>query len=257
MQPKVKRVYLPRLKLMTAIGASVLLVIFLTKIIVWGQRFEKQTGMTPTVLAGLVFDDGRNLKAFDGRTNVLVLGIAGGTHEGADLTDTMMVLSLAKEPKKLVLISIPRDIWSDTLKDKINSAYHYGNEKKPGGGMILAKAIVEDVVGIPIHYGLLIDFSGFKELIDLVGGVKVKVSRSFTDPNFPISGRENDPCQGDPKLACRYETVQFTAGEELMAGERALKYVRSRHAEGEEGSDFARSRRQQEVFVALKDKLVS
>lgn len=193
------------------------------------------------------------LPSHDGRTNVLILGVGGGTHTGADLTDTMMVLSLNRN---LSLISLPRDIWSDTLKDKINSAYHYGEEKKKGGGLTLSKAIVEDVVGIPIHYSLVIDFSGFTNVIDVVSGVAVDVPHAFTDPQFPIEGKEDDPCNGDPEFRCRYEAIRFEKGLQTMHGKRALSYVRSRQAEGEEGSDFARARRQQEVFVALKDKLI-
>lgn len=212
----------------------------LVKALVAGARMIRDTG----ILAPL--------KSQDGRTNVLLLGIGGGTHTGADLTDTMMVLSLNRN---LSLISLPRDIWSDTLKDKINSAYHYGEEKKKGGGLTLAKAVVEDVVGIPIHYSLVIDFSGFTNIIDLVGGVTVNVPHAFTDPQFPVEGKEDDDCNGDPKFACRYETLHFESGAQTMDGKRALQYVRSRQAEGQEGSDFARGQRQQEVLVALKEKL--
>lgn len=146
-------------------------------------------------------------------------------------------------------MSIPRDIWSDTLKDRVNSAYHYG-------GAVIARVIAREVVDLPIHYVLLIDFSGFEEVIDLVGGVKVNVPQSFTDPDFPIAGREEDLCDGDPEYRCRYSQISFEQGLQEMSGERALMYVRSRHAEGEEGSDFARSRRQQDVMVALKEKLM-
>lgn len=213
----------------------------LVKATVAGTRMIRDTGLFVP------------LPSHDGRTNVLILGVGGGTHTGADLTDTMMVLSLNRN---LSLISLPRDIWSDTLKDKINSAYHYGEEKKKGGGLTLSKAIVEDVVGIPIHYSLVIDFSGFTNVIDLVSGVAVDVPHAFTDPQFPIEGKEDDPCNGDPEFRCRYEAIRFEKGLQTMDGKRALSYVRSRQAEGEEGSDFARARRQQEVFVALKDKLI-
>ena len=221
-----------------------------------GLRFMRTTGITPTLAARLVFGNGVTLTSTGGRTNILLLGIGGGDHEGADLTDTMMVISLSSKERIAAFISIPRDIWSDTLKDRVNSAYHYGEAKKEGGGLLLAKVISEDVVGIPIHYTLLVDFSGFKEIIDLVGGIDVAVTKAFTDNDYPIAGKEKETCPGDPTNRCVYETVHFDAGIERMDGERALKYVRSRNAEGDEGSDFARSRRQQEVMVALKDTLV-
>jgi len=219
------------------------------------SRFMATTGITPDLAVRLVFDDGISLKSTDDRTNILLLGIGGGNHDGSDLTDTMIVLSLSNKNHSAALISIPRDIWSDTLKDKVNSAYHYGEIKKKGGGLILAKVISEDVIGMPIHYAMLVDFTGFKNLVDLIGGIDVNVTQAFTDTQYPIPGREHDTCPGDSTNACVYETVRFDSGMQHMNGDRALIYVRSRHATGAEGSDFARSRRQQEVLLALKNKI--
>ncbi|MBI3577486.1 LCP family protein [Candidatus Gottesmanbacteria bacterium] len=243
MQPKVRRFIMPKAKIAGSVIAVALLLVVIVKIAAGFVGFMHQIAVT--------------LKSSDNRTNVLLLGIPGGIHEGADLTDSMMVLSFQHKTKTLTLISLPRDIWSDTLKDKINSAYHYGEEKKKGGGMLLAKVIAEDVVGIPIQYGLVVDFSGFRRVLDDVGGITVLVAQTFTDSEFPIEGKEDDPCDGDPKFRCRFETIHFEAGKQHMDGITGLTYVRSRHAEGEEGSDFARGRRQQEVIVALKTKLTS
>jgi polyisoprenyl-teichoic acid--peptidoglycan teichoic acid transferase len=219
-------------------------------------RFMNQTGISPMLMISLITNDGITLKSSQQKTNVLLLGIGGGDHEGGDLTDTMIVLSLDRQKKSAALISIPRDTWSDTLKDRINTAYHYGELKQKGGGMILAKAIVEDVIGMPIHYTMLIDFSGFKDIVDMVGGIDVNVSKTFTDTEYPIPGMEHSTCPDDPTNKCVYETVHFDSGLQHMDGDRALIYVRSRHAEGEEGTDFARNRRQQEVLIALKDKII-
>ena len=109
-------------------------------------------------VAKLVFNGGAPLASSSDRTNILLLGIGGGNHEGSDLTDTMMVLSLDNKKKTSAFISVPRDIWSETLKDRVNSAYHYGEEKKKGGGLLLAKVTVEDIVGMPIHYAVVVDF---------------------------------------------------------------------------------------------------
>ena len=122
-----------------------------TKRVVWGKRVMDETKLTPGTVIRLLFDSGAPLQATGGRTNILLLGIAVGSHPGSDLTDTMMILSFAPENRTLAFISLPRDIWSETLQDKINSAYHYGEEKKKGGGLVLAKTIVEDVSGLPIH----------------------------------------------------------------------------------------------------------
>lgn len=257
MQQKFKRLFDTRIKTALTLFVAVATVFVVGRVAVVSVRFANETKLTPTTLARLAFDTGAPLKQTDGRTNLLILGIAGGTHAGADLTDTMIILSISPEQKNVALLSLPRDLWSDTLKDKVNSAYHYGEEKKKGGGFVLAKTVVEDIVGVSMHYVFMIDFSGFRDIIDLVGGIDVNVPIAFTDPEFPIEGRENDLCDGDSTFACRYEPLHFDQGLQYMNGVRALAYVRSRHAEGDEGSDFARSRRQQDVLLALKAKLVN
>jgi LCP family protein required for cell wall assembly len=257
MRPKVQRVYLPKAKLALFLFGALLVLLVIFKGMSISNRFMQSTGITPITLFRLVFDAGADLASIDGRVNILLLGIPGGAHDGADLTDTILVLSFHEKNHTLSMISLPRDIWSDTLKDKVNSAYHYGEMKKKGGGLVLAKAVVSDMVGLPIQFALVLDFSGFRKVIDLVGGIEVTVPKAFTDSEFPIPGKENDACDGDPEYRCRYEPLHFDAGTQVMNGDRALKYVRSRHAEGNEGSDFARGRRQQEVLLALKDKLLS
>jgi len=240
-----------------ALGTALIVFVFIVFGIFSIVRFTQSSGLTPGLIGKLIFDDGIELAASSGRTNILILGIGGGNHEGADLTDTMIVLSLSASTKSAALVSIPRYIWSDTLKDKVNTAYHYGEEKRTSDGMILSRVVAEDVIGMPIHYAILIDFSGFQEMIDLIGGIDVNVSSAFTDSEYPIPGKEQDTCPpDDPTNRCVYETVHFDSGREHMDGARALIYVRSRHAEGEEGSDFARSRRQQDVLVAVKEKIM-
>ncbi|MDO8451907.1 MAG: LCP family protein [bacterium] len=221
----------------------------------WNRQFSEQTGLTPVSLTKILLDGATILRSEENRTNILILGIGGEGHTGSDLTDTMIVVSVSPKEPMLALLSLPRDVWSDAMKDKINSAYHYGEEKKEGGGMTLAKAVAYDVTGLRIHYGFLIDFSGFKKIIDLVDGVDIVVPEPFTDTEFPVPGKEDDLCDGDPAFACRYTPLHFDGGPQHLDGTRALEYVRSRHAEGEEGTDFARGRRQQDILIALKNKL--
>jgi polyisoprenyl-teichoic acid--peptidoglycan teichoic acid transferase len=196
------------------------------------------------------------LASYNGRTNILVMGKSGDTRDGSDLTDTMMLVSVSLINKNVKIISIPRDTWIPEIRAKINSAYYWGNQKTPGGGITFAKAITTEVVGVPIQYGAVIDFSGFKDVIDQLGGIEVTVTNSFTDYYYPIAGKENDTCNGDPQLMCRYETLTFNSGTQLMNGETALKFVRSRHALGIEGADVAREARQGKVIDALKSKLL-
>ena len=99
---------------------------------------------------------------------------------------------------------------------------------------------------------VLIDFSGFAKAIDVIGGLDIQVDTSFIDSKFPIPGKETDPCE-----PCRYETISFTKGLQHMDGATALKFVRSRQAEGDEGTDFARSKRQEKLISAFKQKILS
>lgn len=197
------------------------------------------------------------LKQTEGITNLLLLGVSGGVHAGADLTDTIILLSFDEAKEKTVLTALPRDLWSPKLVAKINSAYHYGQEKGPGEGLNLAKMTLEEVTGLPVHYVVKIDLAGVKEIVDLLGGVEVNIEKSFDDNKFPIDGKENDLCNGDKEYRCRYQKVHFDAGWQILNGEQALQYIRSRNAEGDEGTDFARSQRQQKLLMALKDKIFS
>src|SRR3990167_2437636 len=168
-----------------------------------------------------------SLKTYDDQVTILILGIPGKNYQGGTLSDSIIVVNYNLKTHKLLTISLPRDIWSDTLKDKINAAYVYGEAKQKNGGLKLAKAEVEAVIGIPIQYSTVVDFAEFKEMIDFLGGIDVDIERSFNDKQFPIPGRENDQCGGDQEFKCRYETISFQKGITHMDGSTALKYVRS------------------------------
>lgn len=203
-----------------------------------------------------VFPSYSQVKQVDGRTNILILGKGGEEHTAPDLTDTIIFASVSQVSGRVDLISLSRDIWLPALRAKLNSAYYWGNQKQPGGGLILAKSTVEEILGEPIHYGVVIDFTSFTKIVDALGGVKVEVENSFVDEKYPIPGREEDLCDGDREYKCRYETIKFEKGLQVMDGETALKFVRSRNAQGDEGTDLARSIRQQKVIQAIARKLV-
>ena len=249
-------------------------------------NLEKYLIGGPKTVVSLITDSG--LDSDRGRTNVLLMGIGGRGHEGPDLTDTMILASVDKNAKDVVLISIPRDLWVPNLSAKINSAYAYGQDEKNGQGLDLAKETVSVLLGIPVHYAFRIDFNGFVRGVDLIGGLDIEVENSFVDPKYPISGREDDLCgltietqekdgvtgqvvkdatgsaiplseitdENDP-FTCRWEELSFTKGLKHMDGTTVLKFVRSRHGTGGEGSDFARSARQQKVILAFRQKVLS
>lgn len=264
---KIKRRALKHLWVVRGVIAVGVVIIFISVVVGFGLMFkESLIGKYMNLFTNFVFAPSEKIESFSGRTNILILGKGGAEHEAPDLTDTMILVSISYENSDIHMLSIPRDIWMPAIRAKINSAYYWGNQKENNsgfdngvgsGGMVLSKASVEEVVGIPVHYAVVLDFGGFVEVINVVGGIEVNVKRSFVDDKYPIEGRENDECGGDPELKCRYKTIEFTQGMQVMDGETALKFVRSRNAEGDEGTDFAREERQQLVINSLKEKLLS
>lgn len=172
--------------------------------------------------------------------NILLIGVGGEGHDGAWLADTIMLVRFKPSTKQVALISFPRDLavnlpgygWR-----KINNANAYG-------GPELMAQMLEEIIGEKIPYYVMVDFNGFANIIDDLGGVDVYVEKSFTDHEFPAG--EN-----------KYQTVSFQKGMQHMDGKTALIYARSRHGNNGEGSDFARSARQQKILLALKDKATS
>lgn len=237
------------LSYLVVISIAIITIIFLIPPFV---KFSKRVLKGPTLLVSLLNSDINKLTSFKGRTNILLLGVAGGENLGADLTDSIMLVSININSSDTVLISLPRDIWVESLQAKLNTAYHYGEDKKPGGGLTLAKAAVSEIINQPVHYGVVLDFTGFEKAIDVVGGITVNVPHGFVDEHYPVPGKEAAEVETE-----RYQSLTFSSGIQEMDGTTALKYVRSRQAEGEEGSDYARAQRQQLVILAFKDKLLS
>lgn len=188
------------------------------------------------------------------RINILLLGISGKNREGGLLTDTIILASLKPSEKKLALVSIPRDLTIPIENmgwRKINNLNAFAETKHPGSGGLALSQAVSDIFQTPIDYYLTVDFTGFEKIIDDLGGIKVNVENTFDDYKYPILGNEDAP------WGQRYEHLRIEKGEQTMTGKLALKYVRSRHALGVEGSDFARAHRQQKVLTAVKEKIVS
>ena len=191
------------------------------------------------------------LASDDNRTNVLILGLDKRYQGESGLTDTIIAASLDTKKGEASLFSIPRDVWVKGYHSKINALYALG-------GVNLVQKVVGEVLDLPIHYFVVLDFAGFERAVDAVMGIEVYVDRDFDDFRYPIPGREDDDCGGqDPEFSCRYEYLSFKKGLQKMNGATALKFSRSRQSSGPEGSDFARALRQQKVMVAFKDKVLS
>ena len=185
-----------------------------------------------------------------GRTNILLVGIDSrrknlkDSRGGLQNTDTIILASYDHNKHALYLISFPRDTWvkypNTYYYNKINAVYAYGERINPGHGLDYLKSLIEKLSGLKIQYYAMVNFDGFKKIIDKLGGVDVYVERSFVDYSYPKGHG--------------YMTVKFNKGWNHFSGERALQYARSRKAAGPEGSDFARARRQQKIIQAVIDK---
>lgn len=176
-------------------------------------------------------------------TNFLILGTGGKNHEGSDLTDTIIVASLDEDNKLITMVSIPRDIYvKDAVigNSKINEIYYNAKNyyKNSSEGLDRMKEKVEELMGIPIHYWVKVDFDGFKDLINALGGIDINVKKAIYDPYYPKDG------------TFLYEPFSIAAGEQHMDGATALKYARSRKTT----SDFDRADRQQQIIYAIKEK---
>ena len=202
-----------------------------------------------------------SLNQTDGVTNVLFLGKGGSNHPGGQLTDTIMLVRIRHEDKRVAMLSIPRDLYvtiPGSGQAKINQAYAEGfnskqdSKEKGIAGAELASEVVFDITGVPIHYYVTADFTGFKEIVDAIGGITIEVEEELNDPQYPNEGFTED---GEYYKTDAYEPLLVEVGRQKMDGELALKYVRSRHGTGV--SDFNRAFRQQQVLYAIKEKALS
>lgn len=230
----------------------VIAVVFIAFVII-----EKNFPGITDIGKGFVFSSQDSVSRNLGKINLIVLGKSGQGYDSPNLTDTMILASISLKAPQIALISLPRDIWIPELRAKLNSVYYWGEKEKDGGGIPLVAQYVQKISGQSINYSVIVDFSGFEKIIDVLGGIEVNVERAFIDEKYPIAGKENADCGKDDKeFKCRYETVEFKEGKTMMNGVTALKFVRSRNAQGDEGTDFAREARQQKVISAIKQKLL-
>lgn len=187
----------------------------------------------------------------DARLNILVLGLDRRPWEPEDSSfrsDTMFVASIDKHAGRLQLLAIPRDTWAEIpygnepgiwAENKINAAYSYGQfYKYPGGGAAAAVAAVEHNFNLDIHYYVVIDWVGFVQLIDALGGIDLVVPEDISDFGTDVLDV--------------FPNSTVKSGEQHMDGAQALGYSRVR-VDG----DIKRIERQQIVIKAVASKSVS
>lgn len=223
---------------LAGIAAVIILVGF---IYISGMKLLEALGGTRifNFFSGVV---GKDLQTDDqNHTNILLLGVGGMGHDGEDLTDTIIIASIDHDNNRINMLSIPRDFYikSSLGEMRINGLYETGKNKWDSAiGLDFVKETISQTFEIPIHYSVKVDFSGLVKIVDSLGGVDVTVQEAISDPFYPKDG------------TVEYEPFYMPAGEQHMDGKTALKYARSRKT----SSDFDRSRRQQQILVAIKEK---
>lgn len=172
------------------------------------------------------------------RLSVLLIGL-DGSMDRITRADVLMIATLDPGGQSAGLLSIPRDLYvtintpRGAIRNKINTAYTFGQlYKAPGGGPGLAMRTVESATGVHIDHYALVDFAGFSRIIDALGGIDITVEKPLRDP---------------------FTGWSFKAGLQHMDGKTALRYARTRYMD----SDFQRTRRQQQVILAIRDKVLS
>jgi LCP family protein required for cell wall assembly len=201
-----------------------------------GGLFGDAPGVSPDILTPWSGTD---------RVNILLLGIDQRCGEdGPTRTDTMMVLTMDPVGLSAAALSLPRDLWVEVPGfgvNKINQAHFLGEINDfPGGGPALAVETVEATLGISVDYYTTVNFEAFVEVVDEIEGIDVVVAEDIADDTYP------DNCYG-------YDPFYITSGEHHLDGQAALKYARTRATFG---GDVDRAGRQQQVIMALRDKIL-
>lgn len=204
-------------------------------------------------------------KDANGRSNILILGTSGSvddqSHDGADLTDSMIVLSVDQEKKDAYMVSLPRDLWvkygqacTAGLEGKLNALFEcYDDGNEAGAKALSSKA--GEITGLDIQYYVHVNWAVLINAVDAVGGVDVTIESNpkgeeLLDRNFDWT--------------CNYRCyfVRYKDGERVhLDGEHALALARARGAtapnSGLAAGNFDREKNQQKVIKALREKALS
>lgn len=256
-------------------------------------------GANVLIIAGEVgVYDNFKIEKESNRLDVLILGIRGVSDKnGGLLADTMILVSFDKEKEKIAIVSLPRDLFVEMPNypnlEKINFAYALGEQRSwGGGGLALSKEVVKYVTGVYVDDAIVINFEGFKKLVDILGGVAIYREKEFVEgrqwqgegiegsPFWELvtaleevvsenqekigDSQENDEVKTNevPMLTetqvptegvNKYWVFKVPKGTSTLSGENVLYYVRSRFS----SSDFDRIKRQHQVVSALKSKTLS
>lgn len=176
--------------------------------------------------------------------DILILGLDARPGEGfGTRTDSIIVLGVNPGHVQVSMLSIPRDLFIDVPGyglQRINTVNALGEQTQAGSGPTLLSSGIAQDYGIQIDRYVRLNFEGFVELVDAVGGISVEVERTIVDDAYPLPDGTTT-------------SVRFDPGVQYLDGERALMYARTRHGD----DDYTRADRQQQVIMALSKRLIN
>ena len=235
--PKEKKRFKLSRKLLLSLVLVFACVFFFSKVGIEAFKWNEKNGSEHVDLPSLVEEFAT--QKVEWTVNILIAGIGWKWHDGSDLTDSIMLASLDWERKEVTLLSIPRDLYVSYPEKlwawRINALYDLWKRRNVGIQYLAAK--VSEITGQTIDHYLVIDFAGFKKVIDLLWGISIDVPEDLTDREYPDNN-------------WGYEIFSVKQWPQIFNGETALKYARSRHST----SDFDRSERQQLIVKSIKEK---
>ncbi|MFA6973760.1 MAG: LCP family protein [Parcubacteria group bacterium] len=227
---------------------------FAWKIYAVGKKISIENNNQPSFLEtfkSLATENPIDIRSIDpDRINILLLGIAGKGKPGQFLTDTMMIMSIDRKTNRVAFLSIPRDLFVTIPKanfsSKINGVYQFGLNRQddPDSSAKIdpLMSVIKNITGLDMDYYAVLNFDGFRQAIDDIGGVNIVSERDLFDARYP-----------GPNYS--YETFELKKGFHTLDGATALKYARERHNDPQ--GDFGRAKRQQQIMQATKNKIFS
>jgi LCP family protein required for cell wall assembly len=198
-----------------------------------------------------------SIPPWDGQERLNILLIGADKQGGGHRTDTLITVSIDPVTKKVAMFSLPRDtvdtpvpsgparsLWGRSYRQKINSFYTNNVRRSdvwPGKESVRGynglKAMMSELYGLDVKYFVEVDFDGFKQVVDAVGGVTVNVQTPVVDDQYPIGVERNT-------------RLYIPSGLQHMNGSQALRYARSRNS----SSDFDRGARQQRILLSMREQ---
>lgn len=193
-------------------------------------------------------------KQTNGYKTILLLGIDSVANKpgSPQLTDTMLLISVNMSSGEINTLSLPRDLWTPEYQTRINALYEYGKDRYKERPEQFPQEVIAQLIGVPVDHTIVLSLENVGHIIDIIGGIDLDVKVGFVDDEFPREDVDINTVDSSEL----YETVVFEPGMQHMDSITTLKYIRSRKSpELSQGTDVARSQRQQQVISAVVEKV--